>query len=63
MTEFLTIKEVSKILRKSIVTIHNWINEGKIPATILPSGSKLIPKDKFFMWLKNHTHSPQEKIL
>ena len=63
MTEFLTVKEVSEIVRRGIHTIHNWIDSGKIPVTILPSGTKLIPKAKFESWLKQHTHDPDSKRL
>jgi len=64
MTEYLTIKEVAEILRRSIATVHRMINEGSIPYTKVNGMSgKLIRKDLLEKLLKNGTHDPLSKRL
>ena len=64
MTEYLTVKEVAKILRVSIATIHRMINEGTIPYTkVNGMSTKLVKKDLLIKLLKNGTHDPLSKRL
>ena len=48
MVEYLTIEEVSKLLRVNKRTIHNYIKRGEIPAIKLSSKTLRIPRDELF---------------
>ena len=48
MVEYLTIEEVSKLLRVNKRTIHNYIKRGEIPAIRLSSKTLRIPRDEFY---------------
>lgn len=45
MDEYLTTKEISKILKVNIVTIRRWIVGEKLPATYLGKEFRIAKKD------------------
>jgi len=55
--KYYTVREVSKIMRKSRSVIYDWIGQGKTPHFKVPnSQSYLISKEPFENWLKKNTH-------
>ena len=57
MVEYLTIEEVSKLLRVNKRTIHNYIKRGEIPAIRLSSKTLRIPRKELFESLLEESNS------
>lgn len=53
MKKYLTMKEVSEMLRMAIPTIYAFIREKKIPSYKV-GGKRLFDQDEIEAWMKKH---------
>ena len=64
MSEYLTVKQVSKKLHMSVGTIYNRLSAGRnMPATIQIGRRRLFPTAEFDEWMKSHTAANDELVI
>jgi excisionase family DNA binding protein len=57
--DFYTAPELAKKLKVDLRTIHNWINQGDLPAIVLPGGQYRIEKKDYDAFIKRRRTKPK----